>query len=492
MKYIQVSGNQRSPAYCSDNACPCPGLGAEIPHGQGYMYISKDVADFRQDALSESEAERKIKSLATSGNFTMFDASVFSPTLMCELGAKKRQLDLEMAASDAKHWWNTGEVPCRPTSIKGEEDSSIGSDEDASKLLSDADDVVADLNALLGKEGDLDTDALQAINDRMDTLVKDAGAYVANDSLSAAFKEILEQFRETESGINELFASSDWEDNHYNLVDLYTEKLGLLAEYAEEVLEGEELEMALTRYHNILTEFKNKLEVLEKDIESDLADAKRDESKNVSSGDPKPKSNKTVVWGGVLLLIIAVWFLYNRAENNAKEYEALLKEMNETERSIESDTEQNAQTIEFLGYWNWYIENPQTQGVSVGFQNNSTKPVKAFKGTIASLDDFGDPTDNRIDFLFDSKSIYRGVDESGAFYSTLHYVIPPGEKLFITQIASGAGVVGYVSSEFIDVFYDYYIKVGDGFEVTSYNYLNNITASPKDIELRIEKVLYDE
>ncbi len=34
---------------------------------------------------------------------------------MCELGAKCRGLDLEIAASDAKHWWATGEIPLRPT-----------------------------------------------------------------------------------------------------------------------------------------------------------------------------------------------------------------------------------------------------------------------------------------------------------------------------------------------------------------------------------------
>ncbi len=41
------------------------------------------------------------------------------PIFVCEQGAKRRDLDLEIAGADAKHWWNTGKVPLRATPILG-------------------------------------------------------------------------------------------------------------------------------------------------------------------------------------------------------------------------------------------------------------------------------------------------------------------------------------------------------------------------------------
>ena len=35
--------------------------------------------------------------------------------LMCERAAKKKSLNLEVAAADAKHWWETGMAPLRIT-----------------------------------------------------------------------------------------------------------------------------------------------------------------------------------------------------------------------------------------------------------------------------------------------------------------------------------------------------------------------------------------
>jgi hypothetical protein len=39
------------------------------------------------------------------------------PILVCEQGAKRRALDLEVAQADAKRWWETGEVPLRATPL---------------------------------------------------------------------------------------------------------------------------------------------------------------------------------------------------------------------------------------------------------------------------------------------------------------------------------------------------------------------------------------
>jgi hypothetical protein len=37
---------------------------------------------------------------------------------MCEECAKSLGLDLDVAAADAKHWWETGLAPLRPTPMK--------------------------------------------------------------------------------------------------------------------------------------------------------------------------------------------------------------------------------------------------------------------------------------------------------------------------------------------------------------------------------------
>lgn len=119
MKYMQVSGNVRDHALCSDDACPCGYPGATIPRGEGYVYISPEVVNFRMDCLTEAEAKLKIQRISIQmGVATILGGSgVFTPILMCEKGAKKRRLNLEVAAADAKYWWSTGLVPLRPTPL---------------------------------------------------------------------------------------------------------------------------------------------------------------------------------------------------------------------------------------------------------------------------------------------------------------------------------------------------------------------------------------
>ncbi len=120
MRYMQVSGNDRNPALCSDDNCPCGFPGAQIPRGAGYLYISQEVVDFRSDCPTEAEAQAKIQRMAAQLGAMIFAGSgVFAPILMCEQGARKRGLDLEVAAADAKHWWNTGQAPLRPTPLAG-------------------------------------------------------------------------------------------------------------------------------------------------------------------------------------------------------------------------------------------------------------------------------------------------------------------------------------------------------------------------------------
>ena len=136
MRYMQVSGNHRNPALCSDNACPCGSPGAPIPPGQGYVYISKEVVDFRSDCLTEAETRAKIDRMqARRGRVIIAGSGVFAPILVCEQGARHRGLDLDVAAADARHWWKTGQVPLRPTPLAGTQQTHAASqpEEPASK-----------------------------------------------------------------------------------------------------------------------------------------------------------------------------------------------------------------------------------------------------------------------------------------------------------------------------------------------------------------------
>lgn len=105
---------------CSDNSCPCPEV--LIPHGTGYLYIEKSLVDFRRQ-YPTMESARKAMQLrqdqmrASNMMFTGFYR--LGPILVCEQGAKLRNLDLEVAATDAKYWWETGKVPLRATPIAG-------------------------------------------------------------------------------------------------------------------------------------------------------------------------------------------------------------------------------------------------------------------------------------------------------------------------------------------------------------------------------------
>jgi hypothetical protein len=121
---VPIAAGPDGNALCSDNDCPCGYPGAKIPKGGGYVFISQTVVDFRKDAHSVREAQSKIAMLrAKTGSMLMFDQNVVAPTLMCEQGAKKRKLDLVIAAADAKHWWDTGMVPLRATPLAGSQEA---------------------------------------------------------------------------------------------------------------------------------------------------------------------------------------------------------------------------------------------------------------------------------------------------------------------------------------------------------------------------------
>jgi len=118
MRYMEVPGNDCDYGLCSDDACPCGYPGARIPRGEGYMYISKEVVEFRKDCPTVAAAQARIELMQGHLGVTIMAAGgVFAPVLVCEQGARKRGLDLEVAAADAKYWWKTGLVPLRPTPL---------------------------------------------------------------------------------------------------------------------------------------------------------------------------------------------------------------------------------------------------------------------------------------------------------------------------------------------------------------------------------------
>lgn len=115
MKYFEVerpSGDGR----CSDDSCPCPYPGTHIPRGSGYLFIPQSLVDFRRDARSIKECQEKcLKIQEKMGGIHIWGPGSIVPIMCCEQAAKLRNLDLDVAAADAKYWWKTGWVPLRAT-----------------------------------------------------------------------------------------------------------------------------------------------------------------------------------------------------------------------------------------------------------------------------------------------------------------------------------------------------------------------------------------
>ena len=101
---------------CSDNKCPCSGDESLEPGKTGLLYISKEVVSMREDAITWDELQRKLTAIKMQLKTHMFiDGGVVNPIVICEQGARLRNLDLKVAAADAEHWINTGLCPLRPT-----------------------------------------------------------------------------------------------------------------------------------------------------------------------------------------------------------------------------------------------------------------------------------------------------------------------------------------------------------------------------------------
>jgi uncharacterized protein (TIGR02145 family) len=100
---------------CSLDSCPCGSFGSEIPRGKGYLFIPESAVNYRKDCLTNYEFQKKLQNmldnLATGSNLVFTDV----PVLVCEKGINKLGIDIAVAQSDAKYWWETGLIPLRPS-----------------------------------------------------------------------------------------------------------------------------------------------------------------------------------------------------------------------------------------------------------------------------------------------------------------------------------------------------------------------------------------
>ena len=102
---------------CSDEECMCGG--ALIARGFGYLYVDRETVDFRGNAPSVEQARAKEERVRSQmGDLDEAAAVMHGRTtalLICEQSARQRGIDLEVAAADARHWWETGQAPLRAT-----------------------------------------------------------------------------------------------------------------------------------------------------------------------------------------------------------------------------------------------------------------------------------------------------------------------------------------------------------------------------------------
>jgi len=102
---------------CCDEGCVCGSV--VIARGTGYLFIEQETVDFRSNAPTVEQArakERRVRS--QMGDMDEAAAVMHGRTtalLICEQSARHRGIDLEAAAADAAHWWETGQAPLRAT-----------------------------------------------------------------------------------------------------------------------------------------------------------------------------------------------------------------------------------------------------------------------------------------------------------------------------------------------------------------------------------------
>lgn len=100
---------------CADAECECGK--STIPEGGGYLYVSPGAVRAHSPDGSGSD----------------------EPLLICEVAARRRDLDMETASEDAAHWWKTGSAPLRATPRRGLKFKEFkGKTPEEAKALADA------------------------------------------------------------------------------------------------------------------------------------------------------------------------------------------------------------------------------------------------------------------------------------------------------------------------------------------------------------------
>ncbi len=140
LKYFELK-TPFGDGHCMDGGCPCSG--ASIPQGQGFLWVTPECAEFRSRTPDiRAAAKEKIKGLLAEGRMTgtedlqrkmdeimanLLCPGVGVPLLVCERAARRWGLNLEVAAEDARRWWNNERVPARATpDAAGPEERSGG------------------------------------------------------------------------------------------------------------------------------------------------------------------------------------------------------------------------------------------------------------------------------------------------------------------------------------------------------------------------------
>ncbi len=124
--------------YFEEKVAAAPGEGrcdrclGATPKGGAYLYVTPEAVAFRRDARSVNAAKAKLERLGFNGivgdQTVMGGRITLAPDLtgammLCATCAKAKKLDLEIAAADAKHLYETERAPLRATPLEGSKEA---------------------------------------------------------------------------------------------------------------------------------------------------------------------------------------------------------------------------------------------------------------------------------------------------------------------------------------------------------------------------------
>lgn len=111
---FETAGKGIKSIVCSDNECPCTDQRQLKLGKDAYLYISPAVVDFRRDCLTVLELEIKVSKLSRPQDM-LAAVQDSMPKYLCDVGAKRRGLDLAVALADGMAAAQSGWVPLRTT-----------------------------------------------------------------------------------------------------------------------------------------------------------------------------------------------------------------------------------------------------------------------------------------------------------------------------------------------------------------------------------------